>query len=135
MVNVFARYLATRSSCRMDGRVALKLGERIVFRQNDGFGADGNGDVQGFAYGDAQKTRLGDADDFEGMAVERNRLAENIVAAAVGSLPEIVAEDGGAGAASLVVGDGESAAEDGVHAEGFEILAADAVAERVTGFP
>jgi hypothetical protein len=69
------------------------------------------------------------------MAVERNRLPDNIRAPSVGPLPKIVAQNGCSGASSFIVGCGQRSAKHRVDAERFEILTADPASLDVANFP
>jgi hypothetical protein len=75
------------------------------------FGADGDVEVYGIAHVNAGESGGEDTEDFEGVVIEGDALAEDAGTTSVFFLPEAVAEDGGTGAASLVVGGAEGTAE------------------------
>ena len=67
--------------------------ERALPAADDRLGAERRRDVEGAADLHAAEIALRDADDRERMAVERDRLADHVGAAAVFALPESVTQD------------------------------------------
>jgi hypothetical protein len=86
-----------------------------------------DGDIEGTADFDAEEGRRSHTDDRERHAVDDERGADGVVAAAEAPLPQTVADDGGRSvraAAGTIVGGREQAAAPRWNAEGREIAAA-----------
>jgi hypothetical protein len=95
----------------------------MLIAAQEGHRAERHGDVERATDVGTEKSGVRDADDGEGDAVERDRLADDILRATEPALPEVVPEHrhGAIRAAPApVVGVGERAADDGAHAEHFE---------------
>jgi hypothetical protein len=101
--------------------------ERALGAADERLGAERHRDVEGAADLDAEELRRGDADDCEGMAVERDRPSEHGGVAAVFAAPERVAEHRDRpvlAALPLVVLVGEGPADDRADAQDVEEAAA-----------
>ena len=110
------------------------LVERRIFVNEDRFRAKWSVDVDATPDVDASESRLGHADDLDGVGVERDLFIEDIRIGGVFALPEFVAQDGNCRAAALIVGRGEGSADQGFHAQGREEVAADPIAAGVANF-
>src|SRR5258708_4017149 len=88
-------------------------------------GAERHGHVIGTSHFQAVKAGRCHADDLERVAVERHLTADSSWTTTVFTLPEGMADHGGAQAAALVVGGAEHASEQRMYAQYVEELAAD----------
>jgi len=70
----------------------------------------------------AIKSGRTDTDDFEGMAVDGDGLANDVGMTAVFLLPETIAQDSASSATAQIVFRCQRAAERGVHAQGVKVL-------------
>ncbi len=82
----------------------VRFVQDAVFSTNNFFAANRGEEVDGGADFYAGESGFDHAYDFEGLFVQRNGLADDVGASSVFLLPEGMAEDGGSGAASFIVG-------------------------------
>ena len=90
--------------------------------------------VGGIAHGFAEEAGRSDADDLERSLAEGDDFPEHVGAAREAAVPKAVADDGvGRVVRDAVVGLGEDAADDGLHAQDVEVGAADQAGVHVLG--
>src|SRR5262245_31959910 len=97
----------------------------VIFAIDDGFGANRRGHVKVAPHFDADEASLIDANDLDGMAVERDLPSYDRRVASVCALPERVADDcAGRAAAALIIGAREDAPHRGPNSERVEEISA-----------
>src|SRR5262245_2195726 len=88
----------------------------VIFAVDDGLSANRRGHVKAAANFDTEKASLRDADDLDGMSVERDLPPQDLRVAAVCAAPERVADDrAGRTTAALIIGAREDASQRGPH--------------------
>ncbi len=107
----------------------MTQGKAIVAGIEDGFDANGDGDVKGVTNTNPVEAGRGDAHDLKGIAIQSEALADNGRIAGEIALPKSVADVGGAeGTARLIVFRAKQAAKCRLNAEDTEEITADAKA-------
>src|SRR6185437_10840757 len=88
--------------------------------EEDLVGAEGDEELRPVADAQAEEAAVGDADDLEGMALERERLPHGARIAGITAVPESFAQHDGPGTAAIIVAGLEQPSGDGTDAQGPE---------------